>query len=341
MRRSFTRQAGSLLAAALFSACHSASPVSPSTTPVSASSTATPSTVAGRLVDALTGAPLPSVTITMDDGGSSVTGADGGFLLSADETGLCSVSIGGPGVVGRETTLHMPSSNASLSLIPSQFDLATFDQMYRAEGTLHRWVVAPALVIVDAVLQFTNESDASYVALGERLTAEERASIAADLSWGLPQATGGAFAGFASVSVESPAAGSSVSLSRDGSIVVARFSGLSLRPGHWGYGRAARRSDAVSTGAVLIDRDFDVARTKYGRSLRVHELGHALGYAHVTRRASFMNAAATVEPNGFDRDAATVAYQRQPGNQCPDRDPTPGRIADRSTGGLQWSVILP
>jgi hypothetical protein len=251
------------------------------------------------------------------------------------------VTVSGPTVVLRETEIRMPVADASLSLIPSQFDLGSFDEMCRSDSTLYRWTAAPALVIVDTVLRFTSVSDSTFTALDERLTAEDRASIAADLTWGLPQVTGGAFGAFASVTVDSPAPGATVNFfSREGSIVVARFSGLSQGTGYWGYGRSARRSPAVVAGAIMIDRDFDASRSVNVRSLRVHEMGHALGYCHVTRRQSFMNSSAVLEPTDFDRDATRVAFQRDPGNQTPDRDPPQTRLTQRFDR-LAWGVITP
>jgi hypothetical protein len=226
-----------------------------------------------------------------------------------------------------------------LSLIPSQFDLVAFDQMLREAGALRRWTARPSLVIVDAVLQFTSVSASTFTALDERLTAEERASIAADLEWGLPQVTGNQFATFASVTVESPAPGASVDFfSREGRIVVARFRGLSQGTGYWGYGRSANRDNAVVAGAIMIDRDFDATRGIYVRSLRVHEMGHALGYCHVTARQSFMHSSAIYEPNDFDRAASRIAFQRLPGNESPDRDPArTGPSGGR--GGMVWGAI--
>jgi hypothetical protein len=328
-----------ILSVAFVPAC-SHSPVSPTapSSPTSLPSTV-PSTATGRAIDALTGAAIPSITVRLDDGMSSTTSADGAFQLTAAETGMCSVTASGPNVVDRETELRMPGTDASLSLIPSQFDLGAFDEMCRSDTTLHRWTAAPALVIIDAVLQFTNTSATSFTALGERLTADEIASITGDLGWGLPQVTGGTFGAFASVTVESPATGASVNFfSREGRIVVARFRGLSRATGDWGYGRWAGRGAAVVAGAMMIDRDFDTSPSAYVRSLRVHEMGHALGYSHVTRRQSFMNSAAMFEPNAFDRDATRVAFQRPPGNQSPDRDPSASRTAQLS-GMLTWSEI--
>ena len=331
-----------ILSAAFLSSC-SASPTAPTAPPITpAGTTAThPSTASGTTIDALSGAPVPSLTVSLDDGVSALSGADGTFQLTAPATGACRVTVSGPTVVQRETTLTMPAANASLSLIPSRFDLATFDQMVRDGGALHRWTSTPALVIIDAVLRFTSVSDSAFTALGERLTSGERDAIVADLAWGLPQVTGGTIGAFASVSVESPAPGASVNVfSREGTIVVARFSGLSQGTGYSGYGRSARRGDAVVAGAIMIDRDFDAAMGANVRPLRVHEMGHALGYAHVTTRQSFMNAAAVYDPNDFDRDATRIAFQRAPGNQSPDRDPSQPPAALR-TGSLVWGAITP
>jgi len=344
MRRSlFPSVALVILVGSIAGACRSApaSPASP--TPTSPAALAATAIVAcGRAVDILTGAPVSSLAVTLDDGGSSLTTADGTFEVTAASAGLHAVTVSGPGVIQRQTQIRTPAANAALSLIPAQFDLATFDQMFRDGGALHRWTSAPALVIVDAVLQFTSVSDSTFTALDERLTEQERASMAADLTWGLPLATGNAFTAFSSITVESPVAGTKVNFfSRDGRIVVARFRGLSQATGYWGYGRWARRSDEVAAGAIMIDRDFDAAAGPYVRSLRVHEMGHALGYCHVTKRPSFMNASATWEPNDFDRDAARVAFQRPPGNQSPDRDPTGYQAGLKAAVGLTWGTITP
>jgi hypothetical protein len=330
-----------LILAVLSSSCGS-SPASPSSSWSPASGVTAPlSTARGRTVNAITGAPVASVTVSLDEGVSATTDADGTFELTAHETGLCSVTVSSPSVIQRETEIRMPAADASLSLIPAQFDLATFDQMFRDAGALRRWTTSPSLVIIDAVLQFSSVSASAYTALDERLTAEERASIAADLGWGLPQVTGSALGAFASVTVESPSPGTSVDFfSREGRIVVARFRGLSHATGYWGYGRSARRDNEVVAGAVMIDRDFDAGRGPFVRSLRVHELGHALGYCHVTMRQSFMNSSAVYEPNDFDRDASRIAFQRAPGNQSPDRDPLKSQAAPQG-GRMTWGVITP
>jgi hypothetical protein len=227
-------------------------------------------------------------------------------------------------------------------LIPAQFDIASFDEMCRSGGTgLRRWTSAPALVIIDAVLQYTNLSDASYLALNQRLDTGTANAIASDLTWGLPQVTGNVFTAFSSVTVESPPAGTMASFLRgEGVIVVARFEGLTAATNYWGYGRWATRSAQVVAGVVMLDRAFDSSSSQWVRTLRVHEMGHALGYDHVTRRESFMNSAATVAPNQFDKDATRIAFLRPPGNLSPDRDPT-GFCMNLTPASLVWGPITP
>jgi hypothetical protein len=319
-----------------------ASPVASATTPTSGmTSVSQPQTATGRVVDVLSGAPLGAVTLTVNDRISTTTAVDGTFQVSDTAAGYCSVVVSGSNVLQRQTSLPLPGTDAVVSLIPSQFDMATFEQMLRDGGSLRRWTTAPSLVIIDAVLQFSGVSDTSFTALDERMSADEQRGLVADLTWGLPQVTGNAFNAFASVSIESPAPGSTVSFfSREGRIVVARFKGLSASTNYWGYGRAAMRGSDVVAGAVMLDRDYDASCTAHQRSLRVHELGHALGYCHVTRRVSFMNASAVFEPNDFDRDATRIAFQRLPGNQAPDRDPARSSIGVRAAP-LTWGDITP
>jgi len=128
-----------------------------------------------------------------------------------------------------------------------------------------------------------------------------------------------------------------VSLLNSGVITVSRVAGLAAATGYWGFGRWQYESDGtVTAGIVMLDRDFDRSGSAYVRSLRAHELGHALGYQHVTARPSVMNADGRHEPNAFDLDACRLAFQRSPGNRSPDIDPAFASLNRR--GGATWSA---
>jgi hypothetical protein len=182
---------------------------------------------------------------------------------------------------------------------------------------------APAIVVQRRVLQFTSVTDQEYAATSTVMSESEVGELVTDLTWALPQLTGGAWGGFSSEQRESAADGERVRVSRTGSIVVARYTGLQAATGYWGYGRWLTSQGEVRAGIVMLDNGFDTSGSVYRRSLRAHELGHALGYNHVTIRDSVMNSSARLEPNMFDRDGAKLAFQRPPLNRSPDIDPDP------------------
>jgi hypothetical protein len=123
---------------------------------------------------------------------------------------------------------------------------------------------------------------------------------------------------------------------------VARYVGLTQATGFWGYSRWFVRGDGtITSGESMLDRDFEQSSSPYRRSLRAHELGHALGYNHVTVRPSVMNSAARLEPNDFDRDASRIAFQRPPGNHSPDVDPNTFSTNRLRTSAGSWAPAVP
>lgn len=280
----------------------------------------------GTAIDAVTDRPLGGVTVRVDGLGEAVTSASGAFHLDAADPQLVRpVSVSSSQTVERATRLRVPGPDATLTLMPSTLDLTAFDQMFRGNaGALRRWTSAPRILVQSRVLQFTNVSDLDYTALGPVMSDGEATALVGDLTWALPQLTGSTFSAFAGEERETAAEGDRVRVSRSGLIVVARYEGLTAATGYWGYTRWSwNGAGEMMAAIVMLDRGFDTSSSPYRRSLRAHEFGHALGYNHVTGRASVMNQAATIEPNPFDRDAAKFAFQRPPLNRSPDIDPDP------------------
>jgi hypothetical protein len=309
-------------------------PTTPGPSPVPPAPPPPSSGLTGVLVHALTDAPIPGVLVRIAGLPDVTSGVDGRFsIASADAEQLRRVTLTSSGTVERVTHVRVPGPEARLTLMPSTLDLAAFNQMFRSSGGLQRWTSSPRVVVQSRVLQFTNVTDTEYVAIGETMTDAEVSGLLADLTYGLPQMTGSAFSSFASESREQAAQDERVGVSRAGIIVVARYEGLSAATGYWGYARWGTSAGEVVRGIVMIDRGFDTSGSVFRRSLRIHELGHALGYNHVTVRDSVMNSHARFEPNAFDRDAARFAFFRPPLNRAPDTDPDPFSV-NRTT--LTW-----
>lgn len=296
--------------------------------------------VEGRAVDSLTDSPLGGVTIKLDGVGETTTDGNGGFTFDAsDPEQIHTVTLSSSSIVTRTTRLRVPGPSATLSLIPSSFDLTAYDQMFRfPTGVLRRWTSAPRVVVLSRVLQFTNKDEEYYTALGTAMGGGEVSDLLKDLRWALPQLTGNTFTAFADEQSESAAEGDHVGVSRPGLIVVARYKGLKDATTYWGYTRWAwNGAGELQAGIVMLDSDFDASDSPYRRSLRTHEFGHALGYTHVGARTSVMNPDARTEPNAFDKDGAKIAFQRPPLNRTPDIDPDPFTGNLRALAQLFWA----
>jgi hypothetical protein len=300
-------------AAALGSACSSSSPTGPDS----------PSTVVeGRTLNAIDGAAAgASLRIGTR---TTQTDAHGYFRMDMGSAGEFGATVESAGYVERQTGVRtsVQSDAQRLSLIPASFDLAAFDQMFRPYGNLQRWTKAPALVILTSVMRYDGANETFYAATAERLSPAELDQMEAHFTAALGLLTGRTFTSFASVTREDVAEGEQVNVLRDGHIVAGRYVGIVSWSHTIGLGRWQVASDSsIGGGAVFLDRDFD--RDDERRALlRTHELGHALGYMHVTTRPSVMNPSIGPDPTDFDAQGAAIAFQRPPGNHAPDIDPT-------------------
>jgi hypothetical protein len=292
----------------------------------------------GRAVDALTQAGYGGITISGDSLHASSSDASGAFTIAADTPASDPrvVVFAGPAVVERRTNVRVPGPPMAVSLISSSFDLNAFNQMFRVPVLL-RWTTAPPLLIETRALQFTTVGAPDQVALADQMTDAEVAQLVDDLTWALPQLTGGTFAAFSNVARQTSNEGATVHILNAAVITVSRVVGLTASAGFWGYSRWQFLPDGtVTAGMVTLDRDFERSGSPFRRSLRSHELGHALGYNHVTSRPSVMNPAAVIEPNAFDLDACRIAFTRAPGNRPPDADPTNASL--NRLGAAIWSA---
>jgi hypothetical protein len=306
----------------------------------SAPSTSTAQRVQGQTVNAVTGSPTGDLSVVVGSYHAVTTDANGMFAIDEARPGTYPTTLRGSSIVDRETTVSASPDVMRLSVIPSSFDLVAFDEMFRFDNArLQRWTARPALVVVASTMAMSSTSAETYQASGEQMTADEASQMVAHMTEGLALLTGGTFTSFQSVDIERPNAGDRVSVTRNGTIVVGRYTGIVTLANTIGYGRWSNLADGtVVGGAMFLDRDFDKNDSRR-RLLRIHELGHALGYQHVKSRTSIMNPAIGPEPTDFDRAGAIVAFERLPGNRSPDVDPAGGvRAWSVAEGGARWSA---
>jgi hypothetical protein len=312
---------------------------SPTTPSSSGSSSPAAQVVQGQTVNAVTGSPTGNLSVIVGNYRAVTTDADGMFALDGARPGTYSATLRGSSIVDRETTVNASSDVLRLSVIPSSFDLVAFDEMFRFDNAhLERWTSRPALVVIASTMALGATTADTHQASSEQMSEDEVSQLVANMTEGLALLTGDTFTSFQSVEIERPNAGDRVNVTRSGKIVVGRYTGIVTLANTIGYGRWSSLADGtVVGGAMFLDRDFDKNDSRR-RLLRIHELGHALGYQHVKSRTSIMNPAIGPDPTDFDRAGAIVAFQRPPGNRSPDVDPAGGvRAFSVTQGGGRWS----
>lgn len=339
------RIGAAILAVALASACSSSgSPTTPGTSPSPNIPPPSGHIVTGTAVSALTEAAAASITISAGSTPVALTAGDGTFTAGFSTGGNNRITLSGAGFVTRETGIQAPSLALRLSLIPAEFNLAAFNQMFRhtsgpAGPMLARWKSPPGLLIERRVLQFTDLNAASYAALTEIISAGDVATLVTDLTDGYAQLTDGKLGTFTSVTSQTTASGGAVAVSNPGRIVVTRVEGLTAATQFWGYARWSTTPDGeVTRGFIMVDAAFARSGSPFKRSLHMHELGHTLGCQHVSGIASVMNSNAQTTPNAFDQGAARIAMLRPVGNRAPDIDPAghAATTASRASALPRW-----
>jgi Matrixin len=296
----------------------------------------------GQTVSAIHGTVAAGMSVRVGHARVVTSDISGNFDTDISEQGTYTTTVTGNGYVERDTALEGPGAQRlRVSLIPASFDLSAFNQMCRtAHSRLQRWTTRPSLVVLGSIMSYRGSIGFDYTATSERLSDDETSEIVAHLTEGLSLLTGGTYTSFASTEIVPLQGGDRVSMARTGKIVVGRFTGILSGLGETiGYGTWQEQADgAVVGGMMFLDRDFDRNDSRR-RLLRIHELGHALGYLHVTTQSSIMNPSIGPEPSEFDRNAATIAFQRLPGNTSPDVDPPATSRA--FSINARWANLVP
>jgi hypothetical protein len=249
------------------------------------------------------------------------TDARGFFTLSA-ATSTYALLLTHPDFVERRTAAALPASGLHVSMIPSTFDQAAFEEFAPRSTTtgLRRWTMNPSLIVLRNVVEYDGVSYDPLVT--DRQVSETDFNCMVDGVQRAITPMSDSTLTFKKVDVRSLPAGSRFSIpsTAEGTIVLTAARGVLAN------GRASAfadgQPDVLVRGVVWITADNLSLCGSTAARVFPHELGHALGYQHVTLEPSVMSG---IDPTSaltaFDREALRIIYQRPPGNRTPDIDP--------------------
>jgi hypothetical protein len=230
-------------------------------------------------------------------------------IAHAAPAGRCNSLAAVPTADQQALHVNTASTGEPDSRFVNPSDARALDEMlHGGHPAALRWDRVPELVVLMPVMAYEQGHGTEYLATAEQLTDDEAAALVADLSEALAALTDHTVRAFSGIRQENAAAGESVNVMRRGQIVVGRFKGVRDQLATIGFGGRSSTGDTIRGGSIMLDDEFDRASGDR-RLLRMHELGHALGYNHVQSQVSIMNPRIGPALTEFDRAAVRVAFQ--------------------------------
>jgi len=282
---------------------------------------------------------LSQVLVTVENAREQQTDAAGMVVIQTQSPATVSLRLRHPAFVERETSVRVPDDRpVELSLIPSTHNLAAFEEFSPRAAGLQRWTRNPRLQLLTHAVDYSGGTLGfrEFPVINRPISRTQLDCLATGLGAELAPLTGGHL-GWTSVDIGEVEPGARVRTDEtpEGTIVVL----MSVSLGTAGRGTAYLGTEpfVLTRGAVWLTTDVDFCLTSL---LYRHELGHALGYQHVTRTPSIMSPGGLpAGPTDFDRNSIAILFQRRPGNLLPDRDP-PG-ISVNVSGRAARQLVEP
>lgn len=265
---------------------------------------------------------LSLATMTVGTGVERQIDASGGSVIVTKAPGTVPLVVRHPAFLERETRVKVPADRlVDLSLIPSTLDFAAFEEFAPRANGLRRWTSNPRLVVLTHAVDFSGAALGflDYPVIDRRMSDAQLNCLASGIAASLEDMSGGHLS-WSAVGIQEVVPGSRFRTDQtpEGTIVV--LPAISLGAGGRGTAYSGADSSVLTRGAVWMSvegQNFCLTSLLYR-----HELGHALGYLHVTRRLSIMGVGLPPALTDFDRHVIEILFQRPPGNRTPDRDPS-------------------
>jgi hypothetical protein len=266
---------------------------------------------------------LPQVALTIANGLQQQTDGAGISVIQAQSPATVSLRLLQPAFLERETSVRIPDDRpVDLSLIPSTHDLTAFEEFSPRATGLQRWTRNPRLLVLTHAVDYSGATLGfrEFPVIDRPISQAQLDCLATGVAAKLAEMSGGhLFWDSIDIGKVEPGTRFRTDETPAGTIVVLPSVSLGTVAGR-GAAYVGTEPFVLSRGAVWLSdtQNFCVTSLLY-----LHELGHALGYQHVTRTPSIMSPGGLpAGPTDFDRDSIAILFQRRPGNRLPDRDPS-------------------
>ena len=265
---------------------------------------------------------LPQVTLTAN-GREQQTDGTGLSVIQAESPATVSLRLRHPAFLDRETSVRVPDDRpVELSLIPLTHDLAGFEEFSPRTAGLLRWTRNPRLLLLSHAVDFSGATLGfrEYPVINRPISRPQLDCLATGIGASLAELSGGQLS-WTSVDIGEVEPGTRFRTDETQEGTIAVLMSVSLGTAGRGTGYVGNEPFILTRGAIWLSAEMiDFCLTSL---LYRHELGHALGYQHVTRTVSFMGSVGLPPTlTDFDRHSIAILFQRRPGNRLPDRDPS-------------------
>ena len=279
---------------------------------------------------------LAQVTVELPHGVRQQTDANGGVRINVATAGPVGLRLLHPDFVPRDTLVPVPSDGTvTVSLIPSSHDLVSFEEFAPRANGLQRWIRNPRMLVLTHAIDYGRAASGfrEFPVVDRFYSQAQLDCIVSGMTDSLTDMSGGRLSWEAvEIAPVEPGMRVRIDETQEGTILV--LPAISLGAGGRGTGYTGANPFVLTRGAVFFDSivNFCVLSALYR-----HELGHALGYLHVTGRPSVM-APGSGALQEFDRNSIAIVFQRPPGNRSPDQDPS---LSVNITAGPHRSLMEP